>query len=223
MASSSTPALRAGELGPQGLAHPLPGDLHEAGELAGRDVAAGAQDGLQGLVGPRLLQEPGEALGREPRALVARDGAHDAGLAPVDDHVRDAFGERGAAREGEEMVLALRARDIDEVVVGQPGRAREHGARHRDVVVVGEVLTTRRGALGNVREAVGELDPGAELDVAGEPQDHLVEDGDVHRLEMRGLLDEERRHPAQGVRAARGIAAADGVLDFTCDGCQRIH
>jgi hypothetical protein len=104
-----------------------------------------------------------------------------------------------------------------------PRQAREHGARHRDVVVIGEILDHPQRGVGNVREAVGEFDAGAELDVAGKPQDHLVEDGDVHRLEMGRLLDEKRRHPAQGVRAARGIAATDGILDFTCDGRQRIH
>ena len=127
-------------------------------------------------IGARALDEPGEAAFGDGGALVAGDRAGDALVAALDQHLGDAAAELGPAREREEMVLALQAGDGDEVLLLEPRRALEHGLGHLDRLVIGEVAQDLAGCVRDVGEPLGELGAGAPLDVAREPQDHLVED-----------------------------------------------
>ena len=79
------------------------------------------------------------------------------------------------------------------------------------------------GRLGEVAELLRQFDPGALLQIAGEAQDHLVEDLDMPLVELGLLVDEQTGQAPQGVDPARGILARDGLFDLVHKGRHAGH
>nr|WP_236960711.1 hypothetical protein [Methylobacterium durans] len=207
----------------QGSAGALAGDGDELRALRLRHVGALRQHAaqLRILLGPR--RQDLEAAGREPGALVARDAAHHLLVAPRDDDVGDALGQRAAAREGHQVLLPGAARDLDEVALLEAVRALEHGAGHLRGGIVGEVAHHPARGIGHVREVRRQFGSGAGLDVAREPQDHLVEGADLILAEPRRLRREQARHLAQHADALGRVATRDGALDIVHHRTEREH
>ena len=62
------------------------------------------------------------------------------------------------------------------------------------------------------------VEPGPLLEIPRQAQDHLVEHLDMTFLERRLLLDEQIRHPPQGLDPAHGVFAGDRFFDLTHEG-----
>jgi hypothetical protein len=187
-------------------------DLDERGHHGVGQVPAVLEKRLQLAVGTRLLDELVEPMRGEPRLRVAGDGAHDLVVAALDEEVGDVLGEARATRDGEEMILALPQRELDELAFGEARGALEDRARHHAGAVGGEVLDRAAGRIGNVGEALRQLDASAELEIAGEAHQHLVEDVDMPLGKGGGPLDEEIGHLSQRDDAIHLVAARDGIL-----------
>jgi hypothetical protein len=112
------------------------------------------------------------------------------------------------------MILSAPAGNRHEDFFLDARRAFQNGSRHLDLFVVGEIAHDLSRCIGDVGKPLGKLGPGAPLDVAREAQDDLVEYPHMGLVEARRLAQKESGHRPQGLEAADGILAADGVFDL---------
>jgi hypothetical protein len=112
----------------------------------------------------------------EPRAGIAGELVKNGRVAALHEHAGQCLLEMAAARDGEQMLLALGIGDIDEVARCETGRLGQHRAGDRDLVVVGELPDdVDRPVLGR-RQALAQFDQRPILHPPDEPADHAVED-----------------------------------------------
>jgi hypothetical protein len=76
----------------------------------------------------------------KPRAGVVGKLSNDLAFAAVDDHVGDGLRQIAAARNGEQMILASGAGDLDEVARPEAAGLGQHAAGHRDFFIPRQVL-----------------------------------------------------------------------------------
>jgi len=115
--------------------------------------------------------------------------------------IRDALGELGAPRNGEQVILALGRRAFQKDVLRE---RREPGQdRPRDL----DVLVPRQAADGLDRRIVdrgeppAELDQGLALDLADQEAQDVVENLDLLVVQALGVVEEEVGHPSQRLDA----------------------
>jgi hypothetical protein len=93
----------------------------------------------------------------ERGARVAGQCVHHVAIAAVHQHIGDLLLDRRAAGDREQVRLAFLLRDADKIGGRQPGRLRQHRARHRDLVVMRETPDNVVRRLHDRREAIGKL------------------------------------------------------------------
>src|SRR5207249_5279543 len=76
---------------------------------------------------------------REPRAAVDGDLAGNLAVAAIDQHVGDRLVDLGSLRYGQEMILALLARDLDQIAGRELLGVLEHRAGNNNLIVLGEM------------------------------------------------------------------------------------
>ena len=171
----------------------------------------------------RFLDQLGQAGLRQLRADVLGDRASHLGIAALDQHVRDALAERGAARDGEKVLLRPLAGDGGEIVVAEPRRALQDRLGDRRVRVAGERLDDLARCVADIRQPRRQLDAGVLLRILRKKQDHLVEDRHVMVVERRRLVEEQVRQLAQVAAALACLAARDRFFDLLDEGIQHAY
>lgn len=149
------------------------------------------------------LHQTGHAAARERRAGILRHGAQHLPAAAVDQHVGNRLRDARAPGDREQMLLALRLGDADQVVVGQSFGERENGSRDLDAVLVRQASHQlgRRERVGGQPSAQSGTRPGADL--FDQPADDVIEQLDLGSVQVLGIFHEQIGHPAQGLDALR--------------------
>src|SRR5436190_64168 len=91
----------------------------------------------------RLRQDDRKTAGRNPRAGIADDAAADARKAAGEQRVGDDFLQPPAARDREQMLLALAPGDFDEIVIAETGGFLQDRGGDADLVVSRKVTSRR--------------------------------------------------------------------------------
>ena len=197
--------------------------LYVGSELLGGQAGPFLQKAPQRPVLVRFLDQLGQAGLRQLRADVLGDRASHLGVAALDQHVRDALAERGAARDGEKVLLRPLAGDGGEIVVAEPRRALQDRLGDRRVRVAGERLDDLARCVADIRQPRRQLDAGVLLRILRKKQDHLVEDRHVMVVERRRLVEEQVRQLAQVAAALAYLAARDRFFDLLDEGIQHAY
>ncbi len=87
-------------------------------------------------IGPR--HQDREAVVGNDGAAVLGNAASDLAITAAHQHIGHRLGDAGAARDGEQMRLALGLGDLQQVGLGQAARLPQDRAGHQDIVVPGE-------------------------------------------------------------------------------------
>jgi hypothetical protein len=77
-------------------------------------------------------------------------------------------------------------------------------AGDRDIVVLGEPAHRSDRRIADRRQPVRQLGARLGLDLLDQAREHAIEQRDVILFELVGAVEEERRDPLQGARAALG-------------------
>jgi len=113
------------------------------------------------------------------------------------------------------MTLALDARDLDQCLLVDDGRAAQQRPGNRDFVVARELPDQRARRVGDQRHSLGKLDSRGELGVRNEIDQQAVDQIDVigFEPEPRSVLEEQLRDRPRGLSAALGIAMPDDLIE----------
>ncbi len=135
-------------------------------------------------------------------------------VAALDQHVGDGAAQDPARRNRHQMRLALAARVLDQGLVVEPHRLRQHRTRHLDDVVEGERADGERRRGVDRGEAVGQQRLGRGFDVVDQALEDIVEQPDLFVGIVDRAVDEEVGYPAQGLHPAGDGAVREGALQF---------
>jgi hypothetical protein len=136
-----------------------------------------------------------------------------AAIAALDQHVGDALAEPEAARDGEQVFLALGAGVLNQVGLVQRERVNEHRPGHRDGVV--ERQRAHQLRRGIVDRGEPPRQPGARLqfDVGAKLQQHVVEQRDLLAGIAARAGREQIGDPLENA-AARILAGCERGIDL---------
>ncbi len=109
------------------------------------------------------------------RAAVAGKRVHHGAVAARDQHVGDGLADGLALGDRQHMRLALAAHVGDQGVIVEPCGFLQHRPRHLDRIVKGKLVDDIERCAVETREPLGELGANLDLDLVGEPPDHLAE------------------------------------------------
>ena len=112
------------------------------------------------------------------------------------------------------MRLTPGARDLDQRVLVQPFRFRQHGPGDLDDLVERERADDLRRRIRDRGEAFGEQRPGRRFDLRDQALEHVVEDADVVVGIVYRVAHEEIGDAAQRLDPARNGAVREGGLQF---------
>ena len=121
------------------------------------------------------VDQPGKAALGQLRAGIVDGRLDHLVIAALDQHVGDGIGEHLAPGDRHQMRLALAARGLDQRLVVEPHRLRQHGTGDLDDVVEGERADGLRRRGVDRRQAVGEQGLGRNLDMLDQALEHVVE------------------------------------------------
>ncbi len=183
------------------FAHPLVGEI---GPLA--------EQHLKGIVATGPLDELGEARLGKARLGIAGDRVQHDLVAAQHEDVADGLVQEGALADGQHVIAALRKRDRDEILVGQPGETFEDRPRDHDLVLCERADDTFR-RVRDVREPLRELRSGRNLGCGREPGYDDIEQADLFVVQLLGLAHEQIGDAAHGLGAPAGLAAGDAVFE----------
>jgi hypothetical protein len=159
---------------------------------------------------------------RKARARVAGKLSDYLALAAIDDDVGDGFRQVRAAGNGEQVILALCARNLDENLCRETAGFGQHAACHRDRVIPRQLLNDLRRSVVERRQARAELGPGPAFDAGDEQTQHIVKDLDLIAVEALSVIQEEICHLTKGVNPPLPRATPHGVFEFVDDGMNRL-
>ena len=128
-------------------------------------------------------------------------------LAMLDNGLADALGHIGAAGNGDAMLLALAADDVDQVVIAE--HVGEFEQRLGDLdVVIGELDHHRARRPLQRRQQLGDMRPRLDLDQFGQLAQHFVILGDLLVVAPVRHIAEELRHVAEQLLALGVVVVA---------------
>ena len=155
------------------------------------------------------LSSPSARLTRrvKPRSVNSAPGLFDGRLdhlivAALDQHVGDRAAQGLAGRNRHQMRLALAARILDQGLVVEPHRLRQHRACHLDDVIESQRADRERRGGVDRGETVGQQHLGRGFDVIDQALEDIVEQPDLFVRIVHRAVDEEIGHPAQGLDPA---------------------
>ena len=160
------------------------------------------------------MHQAGEAALGKFRAGIVDGGVDHFVIAAQHQHVGDRAAQGFAVGNREQMRLALAARGLDQGVVVEAVRLRQHGACDLDDVVEGERADRHRRRAVDRRQAIGKQRLGRGFDVMHQALEHVVEQTDLFVGITHRAVDEEVGHPAQGFDPARDGAVRERGLQF---------
>ena len=160
--------------------------------MAGREivVAFGAAD------------EAGKAALGELRARIVHGRLDHLIVAALDQHVGDRAAQGLAGRNRHQMRLALAARILDQGLVVEPHRLRQHRTCHLDDIIESKRADGERRGGVDRGEAVGQQRLGRGFDVVDQALEDIVEQPDLLVRIVHRAVDEEIGYPAQGLYPA---------------------
>src|SRR5664280_2541578 len=154
-------------------------------------------------ISPALFKRLLSHATEEARAGIARDLGDDLAVAAIDQHVGDHRAELPALGDLAQVRLALALGDLDQILVGQPRRLRQHRPGDGDVIVAGEAMDDIMRSIGDRRDVPAQLDPRAAFDMIDQADDDVVE--------QRGYI---LGHPVAAGQEQAGDALQDRVVAF---------
>ena len=155
------------------------------------------------VLGPR--DHCGEAEIGKLGALIAGGTEQNRALAPVDQHVGDRLIEIPPERDGQEMVLALGARELGEQRAVEPDAMLQDRRRDVDGVVGGQRAADRRWRARDHGQALRERRPRRGLDARDQARKHVVEQRDlIVRIDFP-------RQARTGRQASPGLYSGDPI------------
>ena len=179
----------------------MPGNILAQAELLGENgIAFGPLDHVQ------------EAEIRETRAIIAGDGVHDLLIAARHQHVRDRLLDRFSLRDRQHMGLALGA-DVGNQGVGlEPPGLPQDGAGDLDLIVKGKLVDDIDRGIVEAGQPPCELRARRDLNLVGEPPDHLAEGPDLVVAVAAG--DHQIGGMPQRPHAAFGRSSRDRLVEI---------
>src|SRR5450759_2155958 len=136
--------------------------LNKAGEMSARRVIAWVRS-LSPLA--RIVSIDMPVFERRAPELPA---------AAIDQHVGDHRAELPALGDLAQVRLALALGDLDQILVDQPRRLRQHRPGDGDVIVGGEAMDDIMRSIGDRRDVPAQLDPRAAFDMIDQADDDVV-------------------------------------------------
>ena len=167
-----------------------------------RNVRTQADAGREVVVALGAVDQPRKtALGEFGAGVVDRALDHLV-IAALDQHVGDRAAQHLAGRDRHQMRLALAARVLDQGLVVEPCRLRQHGSGNLDHVVERERPDRQRRRGVDRGETVGKQRLGGCFDVIDQALEDIVEQADLFVRKVHRAVDEEIGDPAQGLDPA---------------------
>ena len=195
----------------------------ERSELGRRDVGAPHHALGERAVRPRTGDEFAARRRGENSRRIGRNVALHIGIAAADQHFGDGFSERAPPRDREQVGLALRCGDVDEVRLREPRRLHEHGAGDRDRIVAREAPQHLFRRVRDRPEPTAEFRQRPRLDAVDQAAHHVVEQRDLLAGKAIGGAEEQVGDAPQGLRATFRRTALDCVLEVDDQGRARGH
>ena len=135
-------------------------------------------------------------------------------VAALDQHVGDRAAQGLAGRNRHQMRLALAARILDQGLVVEPHRLRQHGTCHLDDIIESKRADGERRGGVDRGETVGQQHLGRGFDVVDQALEDIVEQPDLLVRIVHRAVDEEIGYPAQGLYPARDGSVRKGGLQL---------
>ena len=167
------------------------------------------------------LSSPSARLTRrvKPRSVNSAPGLLTVALdhlvvAALDQHVGDRAAQGPAGRNRHQMRLALAARILDQGLVVEPHRLRQHRTCHLDDIIESQRADGERRGGVDRGETVGQQHLGRGFDVIDQALEDVVEQPDLLVRIVHRAVDEEIGYPAQGLDPASDGAVRERGLQL---------
>ena len=121
------------------------------------------------------------------------------------------------------MALPLQPRHFEQHLFVQHGRTAQHGTRYQNLVLARELAQQCARRVGEQRKALGKLGASDRFDIGHEIDQDVVEQRDMARPQLRGILEKQFGDPTRGLGAARRIAVADDFIESGDERRGRCH
>lgn len=190
------------------------GACHQGEQHVRRNIRPLAETGGKPVIVLGALHQHGKAETGKSRAFVADGADYDVAVTAFDQHRGDDLAQRRAARHRQQVALPFLRRQLDERLVVEPRRLRQHRAGDFDGIVERQRANRLRRRIGN------RCQPGRQqylrglFDLGGKPPDHVIEQRDVVLGEPRRAEHEQIGDPLQDLRTPFRRAVGDGVFEF---------
>ena len=218
MATSSTRiahglgGLRIFNLEPR--AHRRGRGLEQLEEAHARQIVAATQRERELGIATGTHGQLAVAGERETGTAIAHDLVDDAAVAALDQHVRDRLAQLQPLGDGHQMRLALGGRILHKIGFGELRRMRQHRSGHLDGIVEGERADDLGRRVLRAGKAARELGARFDLDIDGEPLQHVVEYGDLLARIAARSGREQIGDAQQDPQTTLHIAGGDGLVQF---------
>ena len=188
-----------------------------------RKIVALADGKRQYAILAGLLDQRGIACRRELRALVLRGAPDHVAVAAANHDVGKSGRQRGALRHRHQMILALGARDLDQLRFVDDGRAAQQRTRDRDLVLARELSDQGARRIGELRQPFGEVGAGQDFGIRHQADQDAVKEIDVFGAEMRSALQEQIRDAPRRIGTAFRIVTSNDLVEPGDHQCRSGH
>ena len=180
--------------------------------LAGQIVPLTDLERQYAVLAGALDQRRISAIGKM-RPRIAGGAPDHIAVATAHQHIGETARERRPLRHGQQMTLALDARDLDQRRFVEHGRAAQQRAGNRDFILPRQLPDQRARRVGDQRHSFGEFDPRGKFGMRNEIDQQPVEQIDVIGFEPCGILEEQLGDPLRGLGKAVRIAMPDDLIE----------
>jgi hypothetical protein len=119
--------------------------------------------------------------------------------------------------------LAFRLGDLHQIGIREPRRLRQHRARDRDIVIMGEPAQDLDRRISDRRQPPRKLGAGPGLDFGDQVPEHVVEQTHVIFVEALRLRQEQIGNAGQRLGPLLYGAALDDLFEFRDEGGDGSH
>jgi hypothetical protein len=205
------------------LSHGLRGLLEQREHVLARNLGANPDRESKTAIALRPFDQRRIAVMGKSRARILGHAHRHRAVAAFDQEVGDRFGQNPAARDRQEVALALGPGALDQCRFVEPIGMRQDRLRHLDRVVEREPAQHAGRRVGNGRHAAAEARARGDLELRQQTAHHVVEQRDLLAGEAARSGHEKVGHLSQNLCPPPDVRLAERIIELRDQVGLRVH